>query len=43
MLVQGLATVRDAVRSGLRFDVEVAVVPAIEPDSPPITDLRTWD
>jgi phenylacetate-CoA ligase len=35
--------VRDAVRSGLRFDVEVAVVAAIEPDSPPITDLRTWD
>jgi phenylacetate-CoA ligase len=35
--------VRDAVRSGLRFDVEVAVVTAIEPDSPSITDLRSWD
>jgi phenylacetate-CoA ligase len=35
--------VRDAVRSGLRFDVEVSVVSAIEADAPPVTDLRTWD
>jgi phenylacetate-CoA ligase len=35
--------VRDAVRSGLRFDVEVTVVSAIEADAPPVTDLRTWD
>ena len=35
--------VRDAVRSGLRFAVEVAVVDAIDPDAPPFTDRRTWD
>ncbi|MGH9034938.1 MAG: phenylacetate--CoA ligase family protein [Acidimicrobiia bacterium] len=35
--------VKDAVRSGLRFDVEVTVVSAVEPDSPPVSDLRTWD
>jgi phenylacetate-CoA ligase len=38
-----VSAVREAVRSGLRFDVEVAVVPALEHDPPPITDLRTWD
>ncbi|MDQ3944594.1 MAG: AMP-binding protein [Actinomycetota bacterium] len=37
------AAVKDAVRSGLRFDVEVTVVPHLEPDVPPVTDLRTWD
>jgi phenylacetate-CoA ligase len=37
------ARVKDAVRSGLRFDIEVKVVEAVEPDSPPVTDLRTWD
>ncbi len=37
------SVVREAVRSGLRFDVEVAVVPGLEGDPPPITDLRTWD
>jgi phenylacetate-CoA ligase len=37
------AAVKEAVRSGLRFDVEVIVVTAIEPDAAPITDLRTWD
>jgi phenylacetate-CoA ligase len=37
------AAVKDAVRSGLRFDVEVTVVTAIEPGSPPVSDLRTWD
>jgi len=37
------SAVRDAVRSGLRFDVEVTVLTAIEPESPPITDLRSWD
>ncbi|MGH9042414.1 MAG: phenylacetate--CoA ligase family protein [Acidimicrobiia bacterium] len=38
-----VATVRDAVRSGLRFDAEVVVVDAVDADSPPVTDLRTWD
>lgn len=37
------AAVRDAVRSGLRFDTEVVTVPAIDPDSKPVTDIRTWD
>ncbi|MGH8992724.1 MAG: phenylacetate--CoA ligase family protein [Acidimicrobiia bacterium] len=36
-------TVKAAVRSGLRFDVEVVVVDAIEDGSPPFTDLRTWE
>jgi phenylacetate-CoA ligase len=35
--------VHDIVRSGLRFDVEVTVVTALEAGAPPITDLRTWD
>lgn len=35
--------VREAVRNGLRFDVEVAVVDAIESDSPPVTDRRVWE
>jgi phenylacetate-CoA ligase len=35
--------VRQAVRSGLRFDADVVVVPALEGDPPPITDLRTWE
>lgn len=38
-----VAAVKDAIRSGLRFDVEVAVVDAVDPDSPAVTDLRTWD
>jgi phenylacetate-CoA ligase len=39
-----LATeVHDTVRSGLRFDVEVKVVTALEAGATPITDLRTWD
>ena len=37
------AEVHDAIRSGLRFDVEVAVVTALEAGAAPITDLRTWD
>jgi phenylacetate-CoA ligase len=37
------AAVKDAVRSGLRFDVEVSVVGGIDADSPPVSDLRTWD
>ncbi|MGH8974649.1 MAG: phenylacetate--CoA ligase family protein [Acidimicrobiia bacterium] len=37
------AAVKDTVRSGLRFDVEVSVVPDIDADSPPVSDLRTWD
>ena len=35
--------VHDTIRSGLRFDVEVAVVTALEAGAPPITDLRSWD
>jgi phenylacetate-CoA ligase len=35
--------VHDAIRSGLRFDVEVLVVTALEAGAAPITDLRTWD
>jgi phenylacetate-CoA ligase len=38
-----VSVVRQAVRSGLRFDVDVAVVPALDGDPPPVTDLRTWD
>jgi phenylacetate-CoA ligase len=38
-----VSTVRQAVRSGLRFDVDVAVVPTLDGDAPPIIDLRTWD
>jgi len=37
------AAVKDAVRSGLRFDVEVSVVSGLEDDVPPVSDLRTWD
>ena len=35
--------VHDTIRSGLRFDVEVQVVTALEAGAAPITDLRTWD
>ncbi len=35
--------VHDTIRSGLRFDVEVLVVRALEAGAAPITDLRTWD
>ena len=35
--------VHDTVRSGLRFDVEVKVVTALEAGATPITDVRTWD
>jgi phenylacetate-CoA ligase len=39
-----LATeVHDTIRSGLRFDVEVQVVRALEAGAAPISDLRTWD
>ena len=39
-----LATeVHDTIRSGLRFDVDVKVVTALEAGATPITDLRTWD
>jgi phenylacetate-CoA ligase len=38
-----VAAVKAAVRSGLRFDVEVVVVASVDADSPPFTDLRTWD
>ena len=41
---QHLATeVHDTIRSGLRFDVDVQVVRALEAGAAPITDLRTWD
>ncbi|MGH9008988.1 MAG: phenylacetate--CoA ligase family protein [Acidimicrobiia bacterium] len=35
--------VHDTIRSGLRFDVEVQVVTALEAGAAPVTDLRTWD
>ncbi|HKN88793.1 MAG TPA: phenylacetate--CoA ligase family protein, partial [Acidimicrobiia bacterium] len=35
--------VHDTIRSGLRFDADVAVVTALEAGAAPITDLRTWD
>jgi phenylacetate-CoA ligase len=35
--------VHDMIRSGLRFDVEVQVVTALEAGAKPITDLRTWE
>jgi phenylacetate-CoA ligase len=39
-----LATeVHDTIRSGLRFDVDVVVVRALEAGAAPITDLRSWD
>ena len=39
-----LATeVHDTIRSGLRFDVDVLVVTALEAGANPVTDLRTWD
>ncbi|HET7718605.1 MAG TPA: AMP-binding protein, partial [Acidimicrobiales bacterium] len=39
-----LATeVHDTIRSGLRFDVEVQVVTALEAGAAPISDLRTWE
>ena len=34
--------VRGRVRSGLRFDVEVAAVPALEDETSVVVDLRTW-
>jgi len=41
---QHLATeVHDTIRSGLRFDVQVQVVTALEAGAKPITDLRTWE
>jgi len=38
-----ITEVHDTIRSGLRFDVEVSVVRALEAGAAPITDLRTWD
>jgi phenylacetate-CoA ligase len=35
--------VHDTIRSGLRFDVEVQVVRALEAGAAPVTDQRTWD
>jgi phenylacetate-CoA ligase len=34
--------VRAQVRSGLRFDIEVSVVPALEDEASTVVDLRTW-
>ncbi|MBA2316209.1 MAG: hypothetical protein H0V93_17240, partial [Euzebyales bacterium] len=36
------SAVRERVRSGLRFDVEVTAVGEL-PDDARITDVRTWD
>ena len=37
------AAVKERIRSGLRFDAEVVLVEALDPDSPVIVDVRTWD
>jgi phenylacetate-CoA ligase len=37
------AAVKERIRSGLRFDAEVVLVEALEPDSPVIVDVRSWD
>jgi phenylacetate-CoA ligase len=37
------AAVKERIRSGLRFDSEVVLVEQLEPDSPPIVDVRSWD
>ena len=37
------AEVHDTIRSGLRFDVEVQIVTALEAGANPITDVRTWE
>ena len=37
------AAVKERIRSGLRFDAEVVLVEQLEPDSPPIVDVRSWD
>jgi phenylacetate-CoA ligase len=34
--------VRERVRSGLRFDARVELVPSLEPDSPRVVDGRSW-
>ena len=36
-------SVRTAVRSSLRFDVQVSVVDHVDDDAGPIVDTRTWD
>jgi phenylacetate-CoA ligase len=40
---QVAAAVKERIRSGLRFDVEVVLVEGFEPDSPVIVDVRSWD
>jgi phenylacetate-CoA ligase len=35
--------VRERIRSGLRFNSEVVVVEELDPDTPAVVDLRTWD
>jgi phenylacetate-CoA ligase len=38
-----VASVRERIRSGLRFQADVEVVPELDPEAPPIVDLRTWE
>jgi phenylacetate-CoA ligase len=35
--------VKERIRAELRFDAEVVVVEDLDPEAPPITDLRSWD
>jgi phenylacetate-CoA ligase len=37
------AAVKERIRSALRFDAEVVLVEELEPDSPVIVDVRSWD
>jgi phenylacetate-CoA ligase len=37
------AAVKERIRSGLRFDAEVVLVEELDPDSPVIVDVRSWD
>jgi phenylacetate-CoA ligase len=37
------AAVKERIRSGLRFDAEVVLVEQLEPDSPVVVDVRSWD
>jgi phenylacetate-CoA ligase len=38
-----VASVRERIRSGLRFQADVSVVPDLDPAGPVIADLRTWE
>jgi phenylacetate-CoA ligase len=37
------AGLKTAAREGLKFRLEVAVVPSLPPDADPILDERTWE